>query len=131
MAKRIPDDIKAQATQLVLDYNKKHDTTFLISFRGKYAYLDKKEMIRKPSFAALQDLFAGKFEKLKAKKGDNAREVITKLGRLKFNGKIDDWSFDVYKYSREAYDPDEFMFPGIEHLDGTIAGACKAGMVIY
>ena len=55
----------------------------------------------------------------------------SKLGRLKYNGQIDNWDFAVFKYSRESYDPDEWMFPGAEELDGTIEGALKAGIQIY
>jgi hypothetical protein len=41
------------------------------------------------------------------------------------------WDFAVFKYSREQYDPHEWMFPGQELLDGTIEGALRAGMKIY
>jgi len=38
---------------------------------------------------------------------------------------------EVPKYSDERYDPDEWMFPGAESLDGTIEGALKAGLEAY
>ena len=43
----------------------------------------------------------------------------------------DHWEFAVYKYSDERYAPDEWLFPGAEHLDGTIEGALRAGMAAY
>jgi len=57
--------------------------------------------------------------------------IETKLGRLTYNGQIDNWDFAVFKYSREIYDPNEFMFPGYEELDGTIEGALNAGLQLY
>jgi len=50
---------------------------------------------------------------------------------LKYTGKMDKWKFAIFKYSIMYYDPDEFFFPGIQHVDGTIEGALKAGMEAY
>ncbi len=61
----------------------------------------------------------------------DAPTMETKLGRLKYNGQMDKWEFAVFKYSREFYDSDEWMFPGASQLDGTIEGALKAGLEIY
>jgi hypothetical protein len=44
---------------------------------------------------------------------------------------MDSWEFAIYKYSDERYDPDEWMFPGAGHIDGTIEGAIKAGLEAY
>lgn len=44
---------------------------------------------------------------------------------------MNNWSFAVFRYSREVYDPNEFMFPGAEKLNGTIEGALKAGLSLY
>ncbi len=55
----------------------------------------------------------------------------TQIGRLKYDEATKEWDFAVYKYSNNAYDPEEFMFPGYELLDGTIEGAMQAGMKIY
>jgi hypothetical protein len=41
------------------------------------------------------------------------------------------WEFAIFKYSDERYDPDEWMFPGGEELDGTIEGAMRAGLKAY
>ena len=43
----------------------------------------------------------------------------------------DRWEFAIFKYSDERYDPDEWLFPGSEHVDGTIEGAMQAGMAAY
>jgi hypothetical protein len=54
-----------------------------------------------------------------------------KRARLKYNGKMDDWDFAIFKWSTEKYDADEFFFSGAEELDGTIEGAMKAGYLAY
>jgi hypothetical protein len=41
------------------------------------------------------------------------------------------WEFAIYKYSDERYDPEEWMFPGAEEVDGTIEGAMRAGLKAY
>ena len=53
------------------------------------------------------------------------------IARLKFTGTIDAWNFVIYKYSHDDYDPNETMFPGVEHLDGTIEGAMRCGLEAY
>jgi hypothetical protein len=103
MAKQsIPTEIKQAALRSVVDFNKENKSAYSLTFRGKHAYL------------ARNDGFA-----------------ITKIGRLTYLPEEDKWAFAVYKYSREAYDPEEWMFPGTELLDGTIEGAMKAGFEIY
>ena len=42
-----------------------------------------------------------------------------------------DFGHTLFKYSDERYDPDEWMFPGSEQVDGTIEGAMRAGMGAY
>jgi hypothetical protein len=101
MAKRIPQNIKDEVLQKLNGFNQKHKMSFHISFRANYAYLSKMDYVE------------------------------TKIGRLKYNGTMDKWDFAVFRYSREFYDPDEFMFPGAEELDGTIEGALRAGLLIY
>lgn len=51
--------------------------------------------------------------------------------RLTYTGNVNDWKFAIYKYSDNRYDPDEWMIPGLGHLDGTIEGAMKAGLEVY
>jgi len=61
----------------------------------------------------------------------NEYHTISPIGRLTYSGDMEDWDFAIYKWSSEKYDPDEFLFPGREHLNGTIEGALKAGMEAY
>ena len=51
--------------------------------------------------------------------------------RLKYTGKFTDWDFAIYKYSKERYDPNEYMFPSFQYINGTIEGALKAGLEAY
>lgn len=51
--------------------------------------------------------------------------------RLKWAGDIENWGFAIYRHSRNAYDPDEWLFPGSGHVDGTVEGAMRAGMEAY
>jgi hypothetical protein len=51
--------------------------------------------------------------------------------RLEYTGKMDDWSFAIYKYSDERYDEQEWLFPGSGHVNGTIEGAMRAGLEAY
>jgi len=101
-----------------------------MTFRGKFAYLAKtKEQGMANIF---KQMFAQKMgisiEKMAKQRG---RVVETKLGRLKYNGQMGKWDFAVFKYSREFYDTEEFMFPGSFELDGTIEGALRAGLKLY
>jgi hypothetical protein len=91
----------------VVAFNKVNKSHFQVEFKGKYCYLSK-----------IARSFWGK-------------EIETKLGRLMWTGDIDKWEFHVFKYSREFYDPNEFLFPGREDLDGTIEGAMRAGFKLY
>ncbi|MCB9420137.1 MAG: hypothetical protein H6667_10045 [Ardenticatenaceae bacterium] len=59
------------------------------------------------------------------------RGQLSKICRLKWAGSLDDWKFAIYRYSRDAYDPDEWFFPGAEEVDGTIEGAMRAGIKAY
>lgn len=51
--------------------------------------------------------------------------------RLTYTGDMNRWEFAIYKYSDEAYDPDEWFFTGAEEVDGTIEGAMRAGLKAY
>lgn len=99
---KIPEEVKAAIGQRVQTFNKAHKSGFQVEFKGKYCFLSKIGW-REP----------------------------TKLGRLEWTGDIEKWTFDVYKYSRAFYDPNEYMFPGREDLDGTIEGAMRAGFKLY
>ena len=41
------------------------------------------------------------------------------------------WGFAIFKWSSDKYDPDEWFFPGVEYVDGTIEGAIKATLEAY
>lgn len=132
MAKRIPNEVKQAVQKIVTAFNQQQQTNFHISFRGQFAYLAK--------ITTQQVDIANTFRQmLAAKMGINttpttnqsAPTIETKLGRLKYNGQMDNWSFAVFRYSRETYDADEFMFPGAGELNGTIEGALKAGLQLY
>ena len=67
---------------------------------------------------------------------DSARDrsdygEVGHIGRLTYTGALDRWEFAIYRYSDERYDPDEWLFPGAEELDGTIEGTMRAGMAAY
>ncbi len=100
--KKIPISIQEQARNSVEQYNQENQTQYLIRFRGRFAYLDRMD-----------------------------KNVNTQIGRLTYDPQTQKWAFAVYKYSSEKYDPDEWMFPGRDLLDGTIEGAMNAGMHIY
>ena len=107
MARRhIPLEIKAQAEKIVDGFNrnviKVPEHFYATRFRGAYLYLDR------TYFGA-----------------------PSPICRLEYTGRADDWNFAIYKYSRERYDPEEWMFPGAGEVDGTIEGAMKAGLEAY
>ena len=126
---KIPKEIQQEVLNIVAAYNEEYDINFAMSFRGKFAYLTKIKDHSKEK-QIIKD-FAKKM-------GINApiphfmQDVTeTKIGRLTYNGKMDNWDFAVFRYSREKYYPDERMFPGSECLDGTITGALEAGEHLY
>jgi hypothetical protein len=104
--KAIPDEVRAQVEARVDKFNReviKHPWRFFsVRFRGKFAYLDR-EM----------------------------HGYIGQRARLTYTGDMERWEFAIYKYSDERYDPNEWMFPGAEHIDGTIEGALRAAMEAY
>ncbi|MGK0363312.1 MAG: hypothetical protein ACI85O_000357 [Saprospiraceae bacterium] len=135
MSKSITNDVKAEVLEKITAFNEKHKTTFQMTFRGKFAYLSKTEKGKGKgdvanSFLRILSQKMG-IPMSEMPQANNAATVETKIGRLKYGGEIDDWDFAVFRYSREIYDADEWMFPGAEHLDGTIEGALRAGIEVY
>jgi len=134
MSKSIPSSIKEEVLKKVENYNQRHGTSYEITFRSRFAYLSK---IKKEQ-SEIKNFF---LQALASKMGidipenessDNGANIIeTKIGRLQFNGQVDNWDFAVFRYSNEKYDPNEFMFPGAGKLNGTIEGALNAGLEIY
>lgn len=104
----IPKEIQEKAVIIIDNYNQKtfHD--------------DVRDLIYYP-------VFKGKFLYLKRKEFGQISPVV----RLTYTGDIKNWEFAIFKWSREQYDPDEWFFPGVQHVDGTIEGAMKAGMEAY
>ena len=75
---------------------------YVTQYRGAYLYLGHDYM--------------GKFEP---------------ICRLTYAGAMHNWEFAIYKYSDDRYDPEEWFFPGMEEVDGTIEGAMRAGLLAY
>lgn len=102
----IPDDVKTRVNEIVEAFNKSEANAkrcpYVARFQDKYLYLDRRK-----------------------------RGGQSPICRLKYTGKLDDWDFAIYKYSRDAYDASEWFFPGSERVNGTLEGAMKAGLMAY
>ncbi len=102
----IPEGVKKQVDEIVRRFNetqmKSRGCYYEPRYQGKYLYLDRKES-------------AG----------------TSPICRLKYTGKMNDWEFAIYKYSSDRYEADEWFFPGMGCVDGTIEGAMKAGLEAY
>jgi len=108
MAKtKIPTDIQEKVNKIIDEFNasefkKQPDFMYYPMYRSDCLYIYRKE-------------------------GEKDGPIC----RLKYTGNFTDWDFAIYKYSREKYDPEEFWFPGFQHINGTIEGALKAGIEAY
>jgi hypothetical protein len=104
--KSIPKEIKAQAEEIIAEFNRRtfrrDGIGYQARFRGRFLYLDRLQYGQ-----------------------------VSQICRLTYTGDMKGWEFAIFKYSDESYDPDEWLFPGGEEVDGTIAGAMKAGMKAY
>jgi hypothetical protein len=102
----IPDAVKTEVATIVQHFNtaviRNPHCVYVPRYKGTFLYLDRQ---------------------------DDGR--LTPICRLEYTGKMEDWSFAIYKYSDERYDAEEWFFPGAEHVDGTIEGAMKAGLEAY
>jgi hypothetical protein len=102
----IPDVIKSQVTDRITAFNQAvvqdPDVAYLPRYRGAFLYLDRWDYGQ-----------------------------VGHIGRLTYTGALDRWEFANYTYSDARYDPDEWLFPGAEELDGTLEGALRAGLVAY
>ena len=106
-AKRIsiPEDVKRQVEEIVAQFNKKSgraDCYYEARFEGRRLHLDRCDY-------------------------GNLGPVC----RLSYSGSLTDWEFAIFKWSSERYDPNEWMFPGSDIVDGTVEGAMKAGLEAY
>ena len=104
--KGIPAEVKMQVDDIVARFHTAEiqdpDCHYRPRYRGKFLYLDRE---------------------------DDGR--LHPICRLEYTGKMDDWSFAIYKYSKERYDDQEWLFPGSGYVDGTIEGAMRAGLEAY
>ncbi len=104
--KAIPDDVREKVAEIVARFNKNtfhsDDCYYEIKFQGKHLYLNRCDYGR-----------------------------TGPICRLTYTGKMDKWEFAIFKWSTETYDPDEWMFPGSEEIDGTVDGAMMAGLQAY
>jgi hypothetical protein len=105
-SKRIPAEVKQHVDQIVKKFNqtvlKNPNYYYVTRYRGNYLYLDRFDYGH-----------------------------VGPICRLTYTGSMDAWEFAIYRYSDERYDPDEWLFPGTEHLDGTVEGAMRAGLEAY
>jgi hypothetical protein len=109
MAKKaIPQDVLQEVEGIINEFNKSNfrgrtdKVSYFAETRGKFLYLKRHEY--------------GK---------------ISPVVRLTYTGNMKKWEFAIFKWSDEAYDPDEWFFPGSKFVDGTIEGALKAGLEAY
>jgi len=105
-AKGIPENVKTKVKDIIEIFNKNvlrtKDCNYQARFKGKYLYLDQNDY-------------------------GNTGPIF----RLTYTGKINKWDFAIFRWSNEQYDPEEWMFPGSQYLDGTVEGAMKAGLEVY
>jgi hypothetical protein len=104
--KSIPDEVKKQVDETVKEFNQKilkdPNYYYVTRYKGSYLYLDRYDY--------------GRFGP---------------ICRLRYTGSMNEWEFAIFKYSDERYDPEEWLFPGSGHIDGTIEGAMRAGLEAY
>jgi len=102
----IPEEIKQQVSAIVEQFNGNAmdppNDYYAVRFKGRFAYLDRCQY-----------------------------GTVGPMCRLEYRGGMEKWGFAIYRYSRNFYDPDEFMFYGSEHVDGTVEGALKAVLRAY
>jgi hypothetical protein len=102
----IPDAVKTEVAAIVQYFNttviRNPHCRYIPRYKGKFLYLDRQDYGRQHPIC-----------------------------RLEYTGKMEEWSFAIYKYSDEQYDEEEWFFPGAGHVDGTLEGAMKAGLEAY
>jgi hypothetical protein len=107
MAKSIQADVKAEVATIIERFNQtigqSSQAVYVPRYRGNQLYLDRSDWMHKPG----------------------------QICRLTYTGDLNAWEFAIYKFSDNCYDPDEWLIPGLEHIDGTVEGAMKAGLTAY
>jgi hypothetical protein len=105
-SKSIPQEVKKQVDQIVEEFNQRvisnPNIYYLTRYRGRFLYLERFNYGRSGPIC-----------------------------RLEYTGSLDNWDFAIFKYSNERYDPEDWFFPGAGQVDGTVAGAMKAGLEAY
>jgi hypothetical protein len=107
--KRIPPAIRQQANEIVERFNQDvlksgGNSRYIARFKGLYLCLDRQDW-------------------------DNRKPAP--ICRLEWTGDMSAWKFAIYSYSKNNYNPHEWMFPGSARVDGTIEGAMYAGLEAY
>jgi len=107
MAKSVTQEVWEEVGDKIDAFNKKTfkgslDFMYIPKFKGNFLYLNRKEF-----------------------------NLISPVARLKYTGDMKKWEFAIFKWSTETYDPNEWLFPGREHVNGTVEGAMKAGLAAY
>ncbi len=114
----IPETIKAQVRQRILDHAEKHYqgryNRIDVRFRGKFCYIDA---YREPYVP--DDYDRELFGESREEHIERLRTTPTHLCRLRYFGDDDRWSMAFYTYSQEKYEPCVFD-------NGTWEGAPEA-----
>ena len=104
--KGIPNEVKQEVEKVVEEFNqrvlKKPYCYYAPRYRGLHLYLDRCNYGR-----------------------------VGQICRLTYTGDMSKWGCATFKYSDMNYDPEEWFFPGSNHVDGTTEGAMKAGLEAY
>lgn len=106
--KTITEEVKQEVYKIIKEFNNENfddyveDLFYFAEFKGKYLFLKRRDF-----------------------------GMTSPIAKMKYTGNMKKWEFAIFKWSREDYDPDEWFFPGVQHVDGTLEGAMKAGMLAY
>ncbi len=102
--KKIPDAIKPQLRQRILDHAEKHyvgkDNRIEIRFKGKFCYIDA---YTEPYVA--EDYDPQLYRESREEHIARLRNTPTHLCRLRYFGDENRWSMAFYTYSHEKYEP--------------------------
>lgn len=105
--KSIPETVKAEVAGIIEHFNQdigqQYSVKYVPRYRGNYLYLDRIDFMQNPA----------------------------QICRLAYKGDLNSWDFAIYKYSKNRYDSEDWMFPGFHNVDGTVEGAMEAGLEAY
>ena len=127
---KIPVEIQEEVLRIVENYNKENETRYIATFRGKFCYIsriDERQIAQQmTAYLKLMGLPESLLQHLPL---HTERELETHIGRLTWTGNMNSWDFAVYRYSKEAYDPNEWHFA--VGTSTSVLGVLKAGYEIY